>query len=185
MTIFWANISWEFKESLEALKKEKGIKKVIFDLRNNWGWYLDQVSDMLGHFVPKWKTTAVVKYLKWEQNYYSKGYNLIDFSKYKIVILQNGWTASASEIFIWTVKDYFPKSTIIWEQSYWKGSVQTIKSYKDWSSFKYTVARWFTGKSQTWINWIWITPDINLEFDFDRFKKYDKDNQLEKAKNLR
>ena len=185
MTIFWANISWEFKESLEALKKEKWIKKIIFDLRNNWGGYLDQVSDMLWHFVPKWQPTAVVKYLNWEQNYYSKGYNLIDFSKYQIVILQNGWTASASEIFIWTVKDYFPDTTIIWEQSYWKGSVQTIKSYKDGSSFKYTVARWFTGKSQTGINWIWITPDIDLEFDFDRLKKYNKDNQLEKAKSWR
>lgn len=185
MTIFGANISSEFKEALEALKKEKWIKKVIFDLRNNWGWYLDQVSDMLWYFVPKWEATAVVKYRKWEQDYYSKGYDLIDFSKYKIVILQNGWTASASEIFIWTIKDYFPKATIIWEQSYWKGSVQTIKNYIDGSSFKYTVAHWFTGKTQTGINWIWITPDIKLEFDFDRYKKYKKDNQLERAKTLR
>lgn len=185
LLIFWDNISGEFKESLEALKKEKWITKVIFDLRNNWGWYLDEVSDMLGYFVPKWKETAVVKYLNWNQNYYSKGYDLIDFSKYKIVILQNSGSASASEIFIWTIKDYFPKATIIWEQSYWKGSVQTIKSYKDGSSFKYTVAKWFTGKTQTWIDWIGIPVDIELEFDFERFKKTKIDNQLEKAKNLR
>ena len=185
LLIFWDNISGEFKESLEALKKEKWITKVIFDLRNNWGWYLDEVSDMLGYFVPKWKETAVVKYLNWNQNYYSKGYDLIDFSKYKIVILQNWGSASASEIFIWTIKDYFPKATIIWEQSYWKGSVQTIKSYKDGSSFKYTVAKWFTGKTQTWIDWIGIPVDIELEFDFERFKKTKIDNQLEKAKNLR
>ncbi len=185
LLIFDANIAWEFKEALTALKKERWIKKVIIDLRNNGGWYLNQVSDMLWNFVPKWLPTAVVKQKRGIQNYYSKGYDLIDFSKYKIVLLQNWWTASASEIFIGTVKDYFPKSTIIGEQSYWKGSVQTIKSYRDGSSFKYTIAHWFTGKNQIWINWIWITPDVKLEFDFEGFKKSKKDNQLEKAKSLR
>ena len=91
----------------------------------------------------------------------------------------------SSEIFIWTVKDYFPKATIIGEQSYWKGSVQTIKSYKDGSSFKYTVAKWYTWKTQTWIDWIGIPVDIELEFDFEKFKKSKIDNQLEKAKSLR
>ncbi|MDQ7009143.1 MAG: S41 family peptidase [Candidatus Gracilibacteria bacterium] len=185
LLIFDSNISKEFNDALLALEKERGIKKVIFDLRNNGGGYLDQVSDMLGNFVPKGLPTAVVKYKKGDQNYYSKGYNIIDFSKYNIVLLQNGGTASASEIFIGTIKDYFPKSTIIGEQSYGKGSVQTIKSYKDGSSFKYTIAHWFTGKTQTGINGIGITPDIKLEFDFENFKKSEKDNQLDKAKSIR
>jgi len=80
---------------------------------------------------------------------------------------------------------YFPKATILWEKSYWKGSVQTIKSYSDGSSLKYTIAKWFTGKTQTWIDHIWISPDIEVKFDFENFKKTKKDNQLEKAKSIR
>jgi len=185
LLIFDSNIAQNFKEALKALKKEKNITKVIIDLRNNWGWFLDQVSDMLWNFAPKDLPTVVVKYRKWEQKYYSKWYNIVDFSKYKIVLLQNGWTASASEIFIGTVKDYFPKAIILGEQSYWKGSVQTIKSYRDGSSFKYTIAHWFTGKSQTWINWVGITPDKKLEFDFEKYKKTKLDNQLEEAKRIK
>lgn len=182
---FWDNISWEFTESLKLLKKEKNIKKLIIDLRNNPGGYLHEVSNMLWHFVPKWKETAVVKYLGWNENYYSEWYDLIDFSKYRIIILQNSGSASASEIFVWTLKDYFPEATIIGEQSYWKGSVQTIKPYSDGSSLKYTIAKWFTWKSQTWIDWVWIPVDIKLEFDFENFKRTKVDNQLEKAKNIK
>lgn len=182
---FWENVSKNFTQALQALKKEKRIKKVIIDLRSNGGWYLWEVSDMLSYFVEKWESTAIVKYLKQEQKYTSKWYDLIDFNDYKIVILQNSWTASASEIMIWTIKDYYPDTTIIWEQSYWKWSVQTVKSYADWSSFKYTIAKWFTWKTHTWIDLIWITPDINLELDIEKYNKYETDNQLEKAKSIR
>jgi len=182
---FWDNISWEFDEALVEMKKDKKIKKLIIDVRNNPGWYLHEVSKMLSHFVPKWKETVVVKYLNWNQNYYSSWKTFIDFSDYKIVILQNSGSASASEIMVWTIKDYFPNATIIWEQSYWKGSVQTIKPYNDGSSLKYTIAKWFTWKTQTWIDWVWIPVDIKLEFDFENFKKTKVDNQLEKAKSVR
>ena len=123
-----------------------------------------------------------VKYQNHNKWYYSDWNNGLDLSKYKLVLLENSWTASASEIMIWTIKDYIPESIVIWEKSYWKWSVQTIKSYKDGSSLKYTIAKWFTWKSETWIDWVWISPDIELEFDLDKFKKYNIDNQLEKAK---
>jgi len=182
---FWDHVSNNFKIALEELSKESKIKKIIIDLRSNWWGYLWEVSDMLSYFVEKWDNTAVVKYLNQEKSYKSKWYELIDFSKYKIVILQNSWTASASEIMIWTIKDYFPETIIIWEQSYWKWSVQTIKTYSDWSTFKYTVAKWFTWKTKTWIDGVWITPDIELEIDFEKYKKDGSDNQLEKAKQIR
>ena len=182
---FWKNISWDFDEALVELEKNKWIKKIILDVRNNPGGYLSEVSKMLSHFVPKGKETVVVKYLKWNQNYYSTGKTIIDFDKYKIVILQNSGSASASEIFVWTIKDYFPKATVIWEKSYWKGSVQSVKPYSDGSSLKYTIAKWFTGKTQTWIDGVGIPVDIKLEFDFEKFKKTKIDNQLEKAKSLR
>jgi carboxyl-terminal processing protease len=88
---------------------------------------------------------------------------------------------------IGTIKDYFPKTIIIGETSYWKGSVQTIKTYKDGSSLKYTIAKWFTWKTETWIDWIGITPDIEMKDDSkNSFIKNNKlDKVLEKAKSIK
>ena len=182
---FWDNISSEFNDALTQMQKKKFTKKLIIDLRNNPGWYLHEVSDMLSHFVPEWEETVVVKYLSGDRNYYSKWYTEVDFSKYRIIILQNSWSASASEIMAGTIKDYLPETTIIWETSYGKGSVQTIKSYSDGSSLKYTIAKWFTWKSSTWIDWIWVPVDVELEFDFDRYLESKYDNQLEAAKKIK
>lgn len=136
---------------------------------------------MLSYFVNKWETTAVVKYHDSEKTFTSRWYDLVDFNNYKIVILQNSWTASASEILIWTLNDYFSDIEIIGEKTYWKGSVQVMKSYTDWSLLKYTIAKWFTGKTQTWIDWIWIEPTIKLELDLEKYQKNGFDNQLDKA----
>lgn len=84
---------------------------------------------------------------------------------------------------IWTLKDYYPDIKLVWEKTYWKGSVQTIRNYSDGSSLKYTVAKWFTGKTETWIDTVWISPDIELELDIDKFQN-GEDNQLEKALDL-
>lgn len=179
---FWDSVSDEFKDALNELNKNKKVKKIIIDLRNNGWGYLWEVVNMLWYFVPAWKPVAVVRYPDDSKVYYSKWIELVDFSKYEIVILENSWTASASEILIWTLKDYYPDITIIWEKSFWKGSVQSMKSYVDWSSLKFTVAKWFSWLTETWIDWIWITPDIELEFDLEKYKKFEIDNQLEKAK---
>jgi carboxyl-terminal processing protease len=182
---FWPNVSENFRIALEELSEKKHVRKIIIDLRNNWGGYLDQVADMLSYVVPEWEKTAVIKYLKWNQDYISAWYELIDFSEYKIVILQNSGTASASEILAGTIKDYFPESVSIWEQSYGKWSVQRMKQYKDGSLLKYTIARWYTWWTETSIDGIWLTPDILLEFDSENYKKYERDNQLIKAIKLR
>lgn len=181
MKSFWDNTWVDFRNALDALKEEKNVNKIIIDLRNNWWGYLDQVVDMLSFFIEKDETTAVVKY-KWDSIVYkSKWYDVVDFTKYEIIILQNSWTASASEILIWTLNDYYPELVVIWEKSYWKWSVQSVRSYHDWSSLKFTIAKWFTWKTETWIDWIWISPDIELEFDIERYQSKDFDNQLDKA----
>ena len=178
---FWENVSDDFKTSLTKLKEQKNINKVIIDLRNNWWGYLTEVADILSYFIKQWDITASVKYQNSEQNYTSRWYDLIDFSKYKIIILQNSWTASASEILIWTLKDYYPNIVLLWENTYGKGSVQVMKNYSDWSLLKYTIAKWFTWKTKTWIDWIWIKPDIKLELDLENFNKNKIDNQLDEA----
>jgi C-terminal processing protease CtpA/Prc len=70
---------------------------------------------------------------------------------------------------------------LIWENSYGKWSVQVIKNYVDWSLLKYTIAKWFTGLTETWIDQVWIKPTIELEFDLERYQNNWFDNQLEKA----
>jgi len=178
---FGAWISGEFKTILEEIKSKWNTKKIIIDLRNNWGWYLNEVTEMLSYVVPEWEKTAVVKYNGINNNFYSKWLNIIDLNKYEVIILQNSGTASASEIMIWTLKDYFPKIVSIGENTYWKWSVQTMKQYDDGSSFKYTIAKWFTWKTQTWIDWVWFKPDIELEYDIESYKQDWTDNQLQKA----
>lgn len=177
---FWNTVKKEFETVLTSMKDNNNINTLILDLRNNPGWYLDQVTDMLWFFVEIDNPTAVIKYKDYKTTTKSKWYDLIDFSKYKIIILQNSWTASASEIMIWTIKDYYPNAILIWENTYWKWSVQTIKPYSDWSALKYTIAKWFTGKTETWIDWTWISPDIEEIIDEEKFKQW-LDSQLQKA----
>ena len=178
---FNENVAKEFVDALNELKQKIWIKKIIIDLRDNWGWYLNEAVEILSLFVPKWKPVTVVKYPKSEWNYLSKWWSIVSLDDYELVFLQNGSTASASEIVIWTMKDYFPKIKVIWTKSYWKGSVQAIKEFSDGSSFKYTTAKWFTWRSKTWIDWVWITPDVEIELDETLLKEKKIDNQLEKA----
>lgn len=179
---FWEHVSDDFEKSLKTLSETKNINKIIIDLRNNGWGYLTEVAEMLSYFVKAWETTAIVKYHDSENTFISRWYDLIDFNKYKIVILQNSWTASASEILIWTIKDYYPDTELVWENTYWKWSVQVMKNYQDWSLLKYTIAKWFTWLTETWIDWVWIKPTIELELDIENFQKNWIDNQLEKAK---
>lgn len=181
--ISWFNewVSREFVDAIEILKQKNGIKKIVFDLRNNWGWFLNEVVSILSNFVPKWEPTAIVKYTVDEWKFLSKWNNLIDFSKYELVFLQNSETASASEIMIWTLKDYYKNLKIVWEKSYGKWSVQTIKEFDDWSSIKYTTAKWFTWKTKTWIDWIGILPTIEIKLNEELYKNQKIDNQLQKA----
>jgi carboxyl-terminal processing protease len=168
---------------LTELKSKSNMKKLIIDLRNNWGWYLNEVTKMLSYIVPKWENTAVIKYLWYDESITSAGYDLINLNNYKVIVLQNSWTASASEIMIWTMNDYFKDLVTIWENTFGKGSVQTIREYNDGSSLKYTIAKWFTGWTQTWIDGVWIAPDVELELDIESYQKDWTDNQLQKAIN--
>jgi len=175
--MFWDNVDTEFKQHLEQFLSSNKTKLII-DLRNNpWG-YLDKVSNMLSYFIDNWEKTVIVKYRNYNEDYKSSSDFKIDLSKYKIYILINSWTASASEIFTISLKDYFKNIIVLWEKSYWKWSVQTILPFSDWSSLKYTIAKWYSWKNQIWIDKVWIKPDIEIKLDEEWFKKW-LDNQLD------
>lgn len=179
--ITWFNIwvSDELKKVLEDIKNNS-YKKIIFDLRNNWGWYLDEVLKILSNLVPEWEKTAEIRYIQATKPYYSTGEQVIDLSKYDVYILQNTGTASASEIFIWTIKDYFENVVTIWEKTFGKGSMQEVQQYVDGSMLKVTTAKWFTWWTETGIDWVWINPDVEIELDLEQYAE-GIDNQLEEA----
>jgi carboxyl-terminal processing protease len=74
-------------------------------------------------------------------------------------VLINQWSASASEIFAWVIRDYVPGVLLVWEKTFGKWSVQELFNYEDGSMLKYTIAKRYMGKSQINIDKIWISPD--------------------------
>jgi len=177
---FWLNVSKDFTEAIKELEGNTRVKKVIIDVRNNPGGFLDEVSKILSNFVPEWEATAIIQQWDTEQEFTSTGEDLVDFSKYKIRLLQNSGSASASEILVGTIKDYHPKSLIIGEKSFGKWSVQSIKNYGDGSSLKVTIAKWFTGKTRTSIDKVGIPADIEIELTQKDIES-DTDTQLDTA----
>ena len=174
---FWDKTWIEFKKELDKLKNKKWI---IIDLRNNGGWYLEIAINMLENFIKRWDVIAYTKYKDWKKDtYYSR--SLWDLYNWKIVVLINWFSASASEIFAWVMKDY-QKAILVWEKTYWKGSVQQPIELKDWSMIKITIAKWFTPKDKN-IDKEWIEPDVEIKLtEEDAEKKYDR--QLEEAKKV-
>lgn len=181
ISIFGAwTYSW-FKDAVLKVK-ENPYHKTIIDLRSNPGGSLDEVANILNFFVPEWESSVNIKYKDHDMDINSLWSDIFTFENKKVVILIDKWSASASEIMAGTIKDYFWNNCeIIWENSYWKWSVQNLEQYIDWSSIKYTIAKWFTWKSKNWIDWIWIKPDIEIKLNEDSYRKW-TDNQLDYAK---
>jgi len=147
-----------------ALRKfvESGSDKLVLDLRNNPGGYLEAALDMASWFLPTGKTVVTENFgTKAEPNIYrSKGYNIFT-DKLKFVILVNEGSASASEILAGALREY-NKATLIGERTFGKGSVQELVPLTSDTSLKITVAHWFTplGKS---ISNGGLTPDIEVK----------------------
>lgn len=170
----------EFAEAAEWIKKNgTDTDKLVIDLRNNPGGNLDDVAGILSYFVPKGEAVVKIRYRDSKDQIVSAGSDA-PLSGRKIAILVNGGSASASEIMAGTIKDYFPKTAIIGEKTYGKGSVQNLAPYPDGSSFKYTIAKWFTGKTETGIDGTGISPDYEVKIGTGETS----DTVLEKAENV-
>lgn len=152
---------WINKDFDLNMTKFKDCPKYVFDLRNNPWWWLKEVADMLGYFIPNWEPVVTIKNRYWSEDLKAKN------KPYKvdknIMILINWGSASASEIFAWTIKDYIPSTLLIWEKTFGKWSVQSIIDYLDWSMLKYTQAKRYTWKSKRNIDKDWIDSDIKIK----------------------
>lgn len=167
-------------ESFTKEFKNKGINKVILDLRNNGGGYVKAARDLLslwldGDKILTQKSTSTGQTI----TYAKRGEAILKDTK--TVVLVNNATASASEIVAGALKEYH-KATIVGVKTYGKGVVQTILELSGGSLLKVTTAHWYTPNDQT-INKTGITPDIEIARSYNDINS-GKDPQMDKAKSL-
>ncbi len=147
-------------ENLKDILKifdEKNVEKLIIDLRNNPGGYLDEVIDVLQFFVPKGPIVHIKKADGTIETYNSN----LELPKYKLAVLVNSGSASASEIFAGAIQDS-KVGTIIGTTTYGKGTVQSVVSLVDGGGMKITIAEYLTPNMRK-VNEVGIKPDIIVE----------------------
>lgn len=157
-------------------------KKIVLDLRNNPGGYLEVAQDVAGWFLKNGQVVTVEDFGKdkTQQSYKTEGN--ASLAGYPIVVLINKGSASASEILAGALRDDRGVS-LVGEKSFGKGSVQEVVTLRDGSSFlKITIAKWLTPKLAS-ISEIGLTPDVPIQISDDDIKAK-KDPQLEKALEL-
>lgn len=151
-----------------ALKEyiDSGSKKLIVDLRDNPGGYLDASVEIAGWFLPAGKTIVSEDFGngKDERIFRSDGKDVIS-DDMKVVVLVNNGSASASEILAGALKGH-DVATIIGTKTFGKGSVQEVVRLKNNTSLKVTIARWLTPDG-TSISDGGLTPDIEVELKDD------------------
>lgn len=180
VSIFASNTYEQFKKELENLEKS-GIDSLIIDLRDNSGGHLEIVKKMISLFLDSshiiYQTDDDGKIEK----FYSTGK---ETKKYKIIILANNNSASASEIMMGSLKEEYG-ATIVGETSYGKGSVQELRTLSNGAQYKITIKKWLTPKGNC-IDNIGIKPDYEVKLSDEYYENPTKenDNQLNKALEL-
>ena len=158
---------------------EKGVKKVILDLRNNPGGTVGAAQGLLGIWLDNQiamterRGSEIVKTLR------TTGTPIL--GNMKTVVLINGNSASASEITAGALREY-GKATLVGQKSYGKGSVQIVLGLPGGSQMKVTEARWYTPKGKN-IDKTGIEPDVKVDLSSDDVNN-NVDAQMDKAKSL-
>jgi carboxyl-terminal processing protease len=182
LTSFNENSSDQIKKEVKKLNKNKSLKGYILDLRNNPGGLLSQAIKITDFFlengeIVSTKSRQVSENRKW---FAKKG----DITEGKtLIVLINYGSASASEIVAGALKDH-KRAIILGENSYGKGSVQSIIPLKNRGAIRLTIAKYYlpSGKS---ISEIGVTPDIEIAEGSEDFKfNSETDNQLNFALKL-
>ena len=179
LTSFNENSGKQVEKNIKDLEKKNNIKSYILDLRNNPGGLLSQAIKISDFFlnngeIVSTKSRKASENRKW---FASEG----DLTKGKtLIVLINYGSASASEIVAGALKDH-KRAILLGENSYGKGSVQSIIPLKNDGAIRLTVAKYYlpSGKS---ISEVGVSPDIEIGEESDDFRiKTETDNQLNYA----
>ena len=179
LTSFNENSSKQIKKEIGKLKKNNNLKAYILDLRNNPGGLLSQAIKISDFFLENGEIVST-KGRKASENrrWFAKQGDLTDGKA--LIVLINYGSASASEIVAGALKDH-KRAILLGDNSYGKGSVQSIIPLKNDGAIRLTIAKYYlpSGKS---ISEVGVSPDIMISEESNDFKiKTDTDNQLNYA----
>ncbi len=181
ITDFNAKTPTQFSEALGMGKTSK-VHGYIFDLRNNTGGTLNSVVQMLDMVLPEGPIVRIM-YKNNEEKIYESGSSCLDEP---IVVLVNGNTASAAELFVAALRDYGKATPVIGTTTYGKGTVQSIFPLRDGSALRLSTSMYAPPFSDNYEG-IGITPDMTVsladEFKLVNLSKLDHkdDAQLQAA----
>ena len=182
LTSFNENSSGQIRDKIKEFKKNENVENYILDLRNNPGGLLSQAIKITDFFIDSGEIVSTKSKRKYEsRKFFARKGDILDGDT--IVVLINYGSASASEIVAGALKDH-KRAIIIGENSYGKGSVQSIIPLKNKGAIRLTVSKYYlpSGKS---ISEIGVSPDIEIAEGSDDFRfNTDTDNQLQFALKL-
>ena len=179
LTSFNDNSSEQIKKKIKKLKENKNLNAFILDLRNNPGGLLSQAIKISDFFLENGEIVSTKSRKKSENRKWFARKGDITDGKTLLVLINYG-SASASEIVAGALKDH-KRAIILGENSYGKGSVQSIIPLKNKGAIRLTVAKYYlpSGKS---ISEVGVRPDIEVNEEGEDFRiKTDTDNQLNYA----
>ncbi len=147
----------QFKTAIDNLLSQN-VKGLIFDLRRNGGGTVDSVSEMLDYILPEGDIISVEYADGHRQTLYRSDEKEVDLP---MTVLTDGDTASASELFSASIRDY-QKGALIGETTFGKGVMQRTYTLPDGSSVKFTVAAFFP-KSGVNFDGVGLAPDVEVK----------------------
>ena len=179
LTSFNENSSKQIKKEIQKIEKNKNVDSYILDLRNNPGGLLSQAIKISDFFLDNGEIVSTKSRKKSENRKWFASEGDLTNGK-RLIVLINYGSASASEIVAGALKDH-KRAILLGENSYGKGSVQSIIPLKNDGAIRLTVAKYYlpSGKS---ISEVGVSPDIEVDEESDDFKiKTETDNQLDYA----
>ena len=176
-TIFANNTYEQFKKELDKLEDE-GIDGLVIDLRGNSGGHLSSAEQIISLFLDSSHPIYQIKSKESKNIYYSTGK---ETKNYKISILIDGNSASASEVVTSALAEQYGAKTV-GKKSYGKGTVQELQTLSDGDQYKLTTKSWLTSKGEV-IDGKGIKPDydVTLSDEYLENPTDENDDQLQKA----
>jgi carboxyl-terminal processing protease len=187
LTQFQEMTSDDLTKALKDLK-EKGMKSIILDLRNDPGGLLNSAVDVSGQFLPPKKLVVYIKGRTGDKiEYFTEGDDPT-YTDLPMVVLVNQGSASASEIVAGALKDW-NRAVIVGVQTFGKGSVQTLIPLSDGAGLRLTTAKYYTPSGVSIQN-VGITPDIVVKLEakdgkgISVIREKDLEGHLQNEKNI-
>ncbi|MEO9532343.1 MAG: S41 family peptidase [Crocinitomicaceae bacterium] len=163
---FTQNAANEFHSAAVQLK-EKGMKKLIFDLRNNGGGFMHAATDIVDEFLPSGKLIVYTEGRKSEkQEYFSTAKGSLEDTE--VIVLLNSLSASASEIVAGAIQDN-DRGLIMGRRSFGKGLVQDQSEFTDGSALRLTISRYYTPSGRSIQKPYGEDVDYNSDY-YDRYE---------------